>query len=150
MMWLLGLVCLLGGIVIGAILYKFLRSDEVRIHQLEDQLQALSDEYENYKKDVHAHFGDSAQLLNKLTESYKDVYQHLAQGARALCPDYIANQITQATSVTNLSQAENVQQRLGGDTKAILSPPLDYAAPENRQTPSLLSPVPDQSTTDKF
>jgi uncharacterized protein len=149
MVWLLGLVCLLGGMVIGAILYKFLRSDEVRIHVLEDQLQTLSDEYENYKKDVHSHFGDSAQLLNKLTESYKDVYQHLAQGARTLCPDYIANQITQATSITSLNQPENPQQRLGSDNKAILSPPLDYAAPENRQTPSLLSPAPEH-TTDKF
>lgn len=151
MMWLLGLVCLLGGIVIGAILYKFLRSDEVRIHQLEDQLQSLSDEYENYKKDVHAHFGDSAQLLNKLTESYKDVYQHLAQGARTLCPDYIATQITQAASTTStVSQLENNPPRFNNEPKAILSPPLDYAAPENRQAPSLLSPAPEHNTADKF
>lgn len=150
MMWLLGLVCLLGGIVIGAILYKFLRSDEVRVHQLEDQLQTLSDEFENYKKDVHAHFGDSAQLLNKLTESYKDVYQHLAQGARTLCPNYIANQITEATSVTDLSHLEKLPPRTGNDSKPILSPPLDYVAPENRQAPSLLSPAPEQNTTDRF
>jgi uncharacterized membrane-anchored protein YhcB (DUF1043 family) len=149
MMWLLGVVCLLAGIVIGAMLYKFLRSDEVRVQQLEDQLQSLSDEYENYKKDVHAHFGDSAQLLNKLTESYKDVYQHLAQGARTLCPDYIATQITQAASMTNVAQAENPSPRIGSDNKIILSPPLDYAAPENRQTPSLLSPAP-ENNVDKF
>lgn len=148
-MWLLGLVCLIGGMVIGAILYKFLRSDEVRVHQLEDQLQTLSDEYENYKKDVHAHFGDSAQLLNKLTESYKDVYQHLAQGARTLCPDYIAKEITQATAITGLDQPQNAPQRLNSDNKPILSPPLDYVTPENRQTPSLLSPAPEQPA-DKF
>jgi uncharacterized membrane-anchored protein YhcB (DUF1043 family) len=148
MMWLLGLVCLLAGIVIGAILYKFLRSDEVRVTQLEDQLQTLSDEYENYKKEVHAHFGDSAQLLNKLTESYRDVYQHLAQGARALCPDYIANQITRAPPITDVSREEDIQQRL--DNKAIPSPPLDYVAPENRQTPSLLSAAPEPGTPDKF
>lgn len=150
MIWLSGLLCVLVGIVLGALLYKFFRSDETRVRQLEEQLQTLSDEYENYKKDVHAHFGDSAQLLNRLTESYKDVYQHLAQGARTLCPEYIAAQITQATAANSMPPVENIHQRLAADSKVILSPPLDYAMPEQRQAPSLLSPAPEPNTVDKF
>src|SRR5690606_8052107 len=104
----------------------------------------------NYKKDVHAHFGDSAQLLDKLTDSYKEVYQHLVQGARNLCPDYIASQLTQVTSISDVATAENARQRIGKDNKTILSPPLDYAPSESRLAPSLLSPAPEQNTTDKF
>jgi uncharacterized membrane-anchored protein YhcB (DUF1043 family) len=85
-------------------------------------LQTLSEEHENYKSSVHTHFNSSAQLLGKLTESYRDVFVHMAEGARTLCPDYISSQMT-----------------LTGDTKALLgqadasnnvplAPPLDYAA----------------------
>ena len=122
-MWLVGIGCLLGGAVLGALLFKSLLSDEARVRALEEQLQALSEEHENYKSNVHNHFNSSAQLLGKLTESYREVYMHMAEGARSLCPDYVSSQMT-----------------LSGDSKALLgkdeaansdsppAPPLDYAA----------------------
>jgi uncharacterized membrane-anchored protein YhcB (DUF1043 family) len=121
MIWLIGIGCFLGGAALGAVLFKMFRSDEVRIDALEQQLQSLTNEHENYKNNVHAHFSSSAQLLNRLTESYKDVYVHMADGARALCPDYISKQLA-----------------LNSDDKALLgagynertrqmAPPLDYA-----------------------
>lgn len=93
MMLLIGIGCLIAGALIGALVHKLLLSDSVRVKQLEAQLQSLSDEHEQYRSRVHSHFSDSAQLLDQLTESYRDVYLHMADAARTLCPDYISNQL---------------------------------------------------------
>jgi uncharacterized membrane-anchored protein YhcB (DUF1043 family) len=122
MIWLVGLGCLLTGAVIGAVLFKMLMSDEARVRELEDELQAISEEHENYKSNVHHHFASSAQLLGRLTDSYRDVFLHMADGARALCPDYISNQMNlSAEAKSLLGQADT---RPAGP----LVPPLDYAA----------------------
>lgn len=122
MVWLIGLGCLLTGAVIGAVLFKLLMSDEAKIRALEEQLQTLSEEHESYKSNVHSHFSSSAQLLGRLTESYREVFLHMAEGARSLCPDYISSQISlSADSKALLGQAD-------GRSNAPLAPPLDYAA----------------------
>lgn len=131
MLWMVGLGCLLAGAVIGALMFKFLKSDEARVQQLESQLQQLSDEYETYKKEVHGHFSDSAILVGKLTESYRDVYQHLAHGARNLCPDYIATQLTQAAPSASLDPLDGANSSTRDAT--LLSPPLDYASPPKEE-----------------
>lgn len=123
MIWLVGLGCLLAGTVIGAVAYKVLMSDEAKVRALEEQLQTLSEEHERYKSNVHSHFSNSAQLLGKLTDSYRDVFMHMAEGARSLCPDYISSQMSLSADTRSL---------LGqGDSKnnVPLAPPLDYAAP---------------------
>lgn len=122
MIWLVGIGCLLGGAVIGALLFKILLSDEARVKVLEEQLQSLSEEHENYKSSVHTHFNSSAQLLGKLTESYREVYMHMAEGARSLCPDHISSQMSlSADNKALLGRDEG-----GSDTPLV--PPLDYAA----------------------
>jgi uncharacterized membrane-anchored protein YhcB (DUF1043 family) len=138
MLWIVGLGCLLVGAISGALLFKFLKSDEARVQQLESQLQQLSDEYETYKKEVHGHFSDSAILIGKLTESYREVYQHMAHGARNLCPDYIATQLTQAAPASALDDLESSNATARDTT--LLSPPLDYASPRSEE-PSTTSNV---------
>jgi uncharacterized membrane-anchored protein YhcB (DUF1043 family) len=129
MLWMVALGCLLAGALLGAGLFKLLRSDEIRVQQLESQLQHLSDEYENYKKEVHGHFSDSAILIGKMTESYREVYQHLAEGARNLCPDYIAAQMTQLPSPDSLTSEEGTNVAAAGKSHNRFSPPLDYVLP---------------------
>jgi uncharacterized protein len=123
--WMLALGCLLAGALIGAVLYKILASDELRVRQLEAQLQQLGEDFERYKRDVHGHFSDSALLLGKLTESYREVYQHMAAGARQLCPDHIASQLTELKSTENLIDAQGNPD----NENPQLSPPLDYVRP---------------------
>jgi uncharacterized membrane-anchored protein YhcB (DUF1043 family) len=126
MIWLIGIGCFLGGAALGALLFKMLKSDEVRIEALEQQLQTLTNEHENYKNNVHAHFSSSAQLLNRLTESYKDVYVHMADGARALCPDYISSKLAlNSDDKTLLGSGSNTP--LYNERPRPIAPPLDYA-----------------------
>lgn len=121
MIWLVGLGCLLTGAVIGAVAFKMLMSDEARVRELEEELEALSEEHETYKTNVHNHFASSAQLLGRLTDSYRDVFLHMADGARTLCPDYISSQL-------NLSaEAKSLLGQADARTTP-LAPPLDYAA----------------------
>ena len=123
MIWLIGIGCLLGGAIIGALLFKVLLSDEARVRALEEQLQALSEEHESYKSNVHNHFNSSAQLLGKLTESYREVYMHMAEGARSLCPDYISSQMSLSADGNAL-----LGQNVAGNSDTPPAPPLDYAA----------------------
>jgi uncharacterized membrane-anchored protein YhcB (DUF1043 family) len=68
---------------------------------------------------VVEHFTDTAKLLNNLTESYRDVHNHLAKGAATLC---------QGEGPISLDRLED-----GRDTAEIpahladVQPPLDYA-----------------------
>src|SRR5690606_39350720 len=40
-----------------------------------------------YRQDVSEHFAQTSKLLRDLTLQYRNVYEHLAEGARTLCPE---------------------------------------------------------------
>ena len=40
-----------------------------------------------YRTRVDDHFRETANLLNAMTEQYRQVYTHMANGAAALCDD---------------------------------------------------------------
>ena len=46
----------------------------------------LTAEKEQYETDVVEHFKASADLLNEMTDKYRDVYRHMAEGAQRLVP----------------------------------------------------------------
>jgi uncharacterized protein len=49
------------------------------------KLDQVMQEKRAYEDEVAEHFTETAQLLNNLTESYRDVHNHLAHGAANLC-----------------------------------------------------------------
>lgn len=122
MSWIAALLGFAIGLVVGAVLYREFKSDEAKVKLLEEQLENLEREHETYKDNVHSHFNNSAHLLNNLTESYREVYRHIAAGAQSLCPDYISEQ---------LSHTAAAQETLTRDTFAEpgdqeIAPPRDY------------------------
>ena len=129
MIWITGIAGLLAGAVVGALLFKLLKSDEAKVRELERKLQALSEEHESYKNSVHTHFNGTARLLNEMTDSYRNVYQHLAQGASNLCPDYIASQLQLQNNNSSalLSAAPQAPDISTTNAPDIPDPPLDYA-----------------------
>lgn len=66
------------------------RHDVERARDLEDRLQLAEDEMQRYRGEVAEHFGQTSQLLRDLTLQYRNVYEHLAEGARTLCPEAAA------------------------------------------------------------
>ena len=115
-----GVVCLLIGAGLGALaLYVFRtkllgRDIEQRLHEAESSLQG-------YQRDVAEHFAQTSQLVNNLTNAYRDVHEHLANGALKLATPAISRQI--------LDSANN---NLGSESKAYINeqriePPRDWA-----------------------
>lgn len=87
--------------------------------EVERKLDQVLQDKKMYEDEVVEHFSDTARLLNSLTESYRDVHNHLAKGASDLC---------QGNGPVALDRLEN--QRDPSEIPADLAsvqPPLDYA-----------------------
>lgn len=86
LLWLIAAAALLAGYALGALFSRRGRNPE-RIRQLERQLDDTRDEFESYREQVSGHFTDTSKHLRDLALQYRTVYEHLADGARTLCPD---------------------------------------------------------------
>lgn len=58
-----------------------------RTLELEKQLESTQSKLTQYQEDVNNHFLKTSLLFNKLTDNYREVYEHLATGAQKLCND---------------------------------------------------------------
>jgi uncharacterized membrane-anchored protein YhcB (DUF1043 family) len=60
---------------------------EARLGTAEQERDEASDALAGYQQEVAGHFQQTSELLKEMTLQYRNIYQHLAQGAEALCPD---------------------------------------------------------------
>ncbi|WP_323816401.1 YhcB family protein [Cellvibrio sp. NN19] len=115
-----GLVCLIAGAGLGVLITyvfreKFLgQGIEQRLHEAENSLQG-------YQRDVAEHFAQTSQLVNNLTHAYREVHEHLANGALKLATPAISRQILDSanTGLSPDSKAYVTEQRI--------EPPRDWA-----------------------
>lgn len=107
------------GVVAGWYLAMNTRGDNKRklILDLETQLEQASQSRADYEAEVAEHFSETADLLHKLTDDYRAVYTHLAEGAQQLCGDQVS--IAEATLT---APEEDTKPHL-----AEVAQPLDYA-----------------------
>lgn len=66
-------------------------------------------ELDDYKAAVSEHFGKTADLVDNLTESYKEVFEHLGSSARTLLSEEEVNKhiASRAEKAVTLTYAEN-------------------------------------------
>jgi uncharacterized membrane-anchored protein YhcB (DUF1043 family) len=131
MVWLIGISCLALGVVLGVVFARRLNTTPTRVKELESQVKSLEQNHDQYKDDVSDHFNMSAELIQQMTESYKDVYQHLAMGAQDLCSGEVAEKLLPAGSDAVF---ENDTVGNSGFT-----PPKDYAAKQKPDQKGALS-----------
>lgn len=118
MLWLTGIVCLAVGLVAGVLIAKRISgSNPARVSELETRVQELQRHHAQYRDDVSDHFNTTAELVQQMTESYRDVYQHLAGGAQDLCSEDVASKLLPATEQSMFYHIDD----------AALEPPKDYA-----------------------
>jgi uncharacterized membrane-anchored protein YhcB (DUF1043 family) len=86
--------------------------------QLESHLSELQQQQQSYQTEVTEHFQETAQLLDQLTNSYRDVHNHLAEGAHLLAGETVSE------SLQMLPENNKKSQPLEG---SVITPPLDYA-----------------------
>lgn len=75
-----GIIGLIIGLAVGAGIVWLIvarKTDIVSVNQLKV-------ENDRFREEVNAHFVQSAQLINELTDSYKKVFDHLSDGAERL------------------------------------------------------------------
>jgi hypothetical protein len=106
------------GILIGVLLGRSTgQGSSLRQRRTEQQVDELRNEYTRYQAQVNEHFMESAHLLRRFNDSYRDVNQHMAKSATRLCND--------DELIHDLEQ--NSAQRLKDERKEGSEAPRDYA-----------------------
>ena len=95
------------------------RGDNKRkvIMDLESQLDQAAQSRADYEAEVTEHFAQTADLLHKLTDDYRAVYTHLADGAEQLCGDQVSISEAALTATDEDAKRHLVE----------VAQPLDYA-----------------------
>jgi uncharacterized membrane-anchored protein YhcB (DUF1043 family) len=118
-LFLIALVALVAGLGIGTLLTRRMSAGNRKQRELERNLDKLLQQQKDYQHEVVEHFTDTAKLLSKLAESYRDVHNHLATGAGKLCDDD-AGVILRRIPDTSIAE-------LGELDLSAVQAPLDYA-----------------------
>ena len=131
--WLIAIGSLAVGIVIGIAFTRRLGTDATRIQQLEEKLESMLESHTEYRTNVSEHFNMTSELINKMTDSYKKVYEHLASGAQDLCSDQVAEKLLPLQSDA-MFENETV-----GNNQNQIEVPKDYAVKTNPEQIGTLS-----------
>jgi uncharacterized membrane-anchored protein YhcB (DUF1043 family) len=106
------------GILVGFVLNQRKGTSGKAQRQLESHLSELQQQQQSYQTEVTEHFQETAQLLDQLTNSYRDVHNHLAEGAHLLAGETVSE------SLQMIPEDKKKAQPLEG---SVITPPLDYA-----------------------
>lgn len=129
--WILGLAALLAGVVIGLLMARGTSGGRSR-SQLVRDLEESRRELAEYRQSVSIHFAHTADLVNRLTDSYRDVHHQLSRSAQELCDD--------ETLVARLMEEE--KRPVLGERKPSPPPsgaPKDYAPRTDKEAGGTLA-----------
>ncbi len=126
--WLIPLLALLGGVIVGYIIARLIAKASPQNTQ--NQLDDLQERFDSYQNEVVAHFSTTAELVNKLTENYQNVQQHLLQSAERLALDDNSRERLLASLLDSPEKARLQAPKAPPapqDTELPPEPPRDYA-----------------------
>jgi uncharacterized membrane-anchored protein YhcB (DUF1043 family) len=149
--WLLASVVFAVGGAAGYIIARQLKDQHTR--KVEEELDKARAELSDYRSQVDRHFLKTSLLFSKMTDNYREVYEHLATGAQALCGekatlsrlDLPENKIlpeAAAETADTTEAAEPTTATAPADTpadttaEAEAAPAAEPAAPEAKATPA--------------
>ena len=115
----IGAALLIAGVVIGLLLGRRQSPGAQKYREVERRLDQVLQDKKAYEDEVVEHFSQTAQLLNQLTSSYRDVHNHLASGAEELC---MGRGPVALDQISRSQDPSEIPQHL-----ADIQPPLDYA-----------------------
>ena len=87
--------------------------------KLKDELERARAELKEQREKVDNHFLKTAQLFNRLTDDYREIYEHLATGAQTLCSPQIGTpQLDQPeTRVLPAIEGSATESKTTGDSE---------------------------------
>jgi len=114
---------LLVGLLLGVLLTRRLSSPIKQRKQLGEELRRAQEKQAVYEREVAEHFVTTSELVNQMTDSYRNLHQHLATSAETLTdPSLNPDLLTPAVSQLEL----DIGQLPALDTDSA-GPPKDYA-----------------------
>lgn len=132
--WIIVLACLLAGTAIGWLLRRSFDPSEQRQREFERRLHESEMALHEYRDRVTDHFRGTAERVNRLTEDYRELHQHLSSGAVTLCE---VSGTDNAPLLTSLGTSPGTATPIA-DT-ATVNPPLDYAPRSSPDAPGILN-----------
>nr|WP_189691234.1 MULTISPECIES: DUF1043 family protein [Pseudomonas] len=125
-------LALVAGVAIGFLVARLLPN--AAPNRTQRQLDDIQERFDSYQNEVVTHFNSTATLVKKLTQSYQEVQDHLADGANRLALDDITRQRLLAALHSDATQAP--RERLT-PPRENQEPPRDYA-PKAPNAPGML------------
>lgn len=126
MSWLLYLIMFaLGGF--GGYMLAKTRNPDNRVRELEEHLHTLQHKYDSYQEAVTQHFISTAQMVNTLSNQYREVHEHLRKGAESLSADNRRHGSNNPAGAFERLDAPREKDPFA-DLQHPVEPPRDYAA----------------------
>jgi len=114
-----GTAAVLLGFLLGWLAGRNTSAATQKSRELAEKLERVTQDKKAYEDEVVEHFTETATLLNNLTESYREVHNHLAHGAATLC---------QGKGPVSMARLRNDRDPSEiPDDLVTPHPPLDYA-----------------------
>lgn len=122
MTWEYGLIGLVVGLIIGGLVTRF-GSKQVRDqHALQYELNKTKAELNEYKQELNDHFTRSAELMENLTQNYRELYQHMTHSSHQLLPEQRGEQNPFTEARKELTDgADNAQVQMPRDYSSTAS-----------------------------
>ncbi|AHF69411.1 hypothetical protein PCH70_42580 [Pseudomonas cichorii JBC1] len=124
-------LALVAGVVIGFLVARLLPNTVP--NNTQRQLDSIQERFDTYQNEVVTHFNSTATLVQKLSQSYQEVQEHLAEGANRLALDELTRQRLLAALHPEANQTPRDRLTPPRDSEA----PKDYA-PKAPNTPGML------------
>lgn len=118
--WLLPALALVVGVAIGFLLARLLPG--AAPGGVQNKLDEMQERFEAYQSEVVSHFNTTASLVQKLTQNYQDIQEHLSEGASRLALDELTRQRLLAALAES---SQPTRERI--TAPASTEPPKDYA-----------------------
>jgi uncharacterized membrane-anchored protein YhcB (DUF1043 family) len=132
-----GLLVLACGIVVG----RLTSAAAKRVGELEVELERARQDSARYRAQVNQHFVKTAELLGVMTASYRSVYEHLADGAKALCSEEVVELSPAALRSRLLPPADEVRPIEQGRPAAPSAQVAFREPPAARATAATVAPI---------
>ncbi len=117
-----GLTGLLFGVALGMLFTSRLRGGGRKAKALEAELAQLEQRFKDYRQQVTQHFLTTSELVQKMSDSYRDVYEHLAGGSQTLCQTKLDKPGEPPPDTQQLPESERVDTEASDETRASKSP----------------------------
>lgn len=98
------------GLVCGLLFGRATNTPYQEAKELKESLEAVQHELETYKSEVTQHFTKTAELVNEMTDNYRNVHSHLAGGAQTLCAGALQLESMGSSTEALEAQAEEVTE----------------------------------------